>query len=65
MGYSLSDHGLVKSAMQGRVTVARGTLNLVNARTEADVFDALGLPYVPPQARPSPSTFILILITDT
>ena len=52
-GYSLSDHGLVAAVkMPGtKDNMVRGTKNLVNAATEADIFAALGLEFVEPSDR--------------
>ncbi|KAL1529684.1 hypothetical protein AB1Y20_000623 [Prymnesium parvum] len=51
LGYSLSDHGLVKAVKAGANNVVRGTLNLVPAVEERQIFDALGLEYKEPSDR--------------
>ena len=50
-GYSLSDHGIVRAVKLNGNNVVRGTVNLVPATTEEDVFAALGLEYVEPHLR--------------
>ena len=50
-GYSLSDHGLVKAVKVGSNNVVRGTINEVPARTEQDIFTALGLQFKEPHER--------------
>ena len=50
-GYSLSDHGIVSSTKQGSNNIVRGTQNLAPATCEADIFEWLGLEYVPPEKR--------------
>ena len=51
-GYSLSDHGIVAAVKSGAHNIVRGTQNLApQARTEADIFAALGLQYVEPADR--------------
>jgi DNA polymerase lambda len=50
-GYSLSDHGVVHATKVGNKNVVRGTVNLVEATTEEQIFEALGLTYVQPTER--------------
>lgn len=47
-GYSLSDHGLVRAHKVGVNNVVRGLVNLVPAKTEQDIFKALGLDFKEP-----------------
>ena len=53
LGYSLSDHGIVHvvKAPGSKQNLLRGTRNLVPAKTEADIFAALGLQFVEPALR--------------
>ena len=50
-GYSLSDHGIVHATKLDGKNIVRGTVNLFPARTEQDIFHALGLDYVEPTKR--------------
>ena len=57
-GYSLSDHGIVRATKLDGKNVVRGTVNLVPATTEEDIFAALGLEYVEPHMRNTEVTAI-------
>jgi len=51
MGYSLSDHGLVRAHKVGANNVVRGLLNLRPVQTEQEIFAALGLDWREPVDR--------------
>ena len=51
LGYSMSDHGIVRAQKVGGANIVRGTANVAPATCEADIFAALGLEYVPPSKR--------------
>lgn len=61
---SLSDAGLFPALRRGREGIAKGNKSLLEAKSEQDIFKALGLPYKSPCERNEVSQDMNVLVYD-